>query len=84
MCLLSRAAFQETMLITNGMTYFDLSTDTWFMNEYTSSLFLPHTDLEKFPSVAGLSGRKVVKSGKKAFSQPKGQPSLQKGSEGRS
>ena len=51
MCLLSRAAFQETILITDGMTYFDLSTDQWFMNEYTSSLFLPHTDLEKFPSV---------------------------------
>ena len=33
------------------MTYIDLSTDPRFMNEYTSTLFLPHTDIEKFPSV---------------------------------
>ncbi len=34
------------------MTYFDLSTDPKFMGDFTSSLFLPHTDLDKFPSVA--------------------------------
>ena len=51
MCLLSREAYQEAVRISGNMTYFDLSTDPWFMNEYTSSLFLPHTDLEKFPSV---------------------------------
>jgi len=51
MCLVSREAYQETVWIVNRMTYFDLSTDPWFMNEYTSSLFLPHTNLEKFPSV---------------------------------
>ena len=52
MCLVSRIAFQEAVRIAGSMTYFDLSTDPWFMNEYTSSLFLPHTDLEKFPTVA--------------------------------
>ena len=33
------------------MTYVDLSTDSKFMNDFTSSLFLPHTDVEKFPTV---------------------------------
>ena len=33
------------------MTYWELSTDPKFMSEFTSSLFLPHTNLEKFPSV---------------------------------
>ncbi len=51
MCLVSRAALKEAVRIANSMTYYDLSTDPWFMNEYTSSLFLPHTDLEKFPTV---------------------------------
>ncbi len=51
MCLVSKAAYEEAVNIAGRMTYFDLSTDSWFMNEYTSSLFLPHTDLEKFPTV---------------------------------
>ena len=36
-----------------SMTYLDLSTSHQYMNEYSSCLFLPHTDLEKFPSVGG-------------------------------
>jgi len=51
MSLLSLDAFMMAKNIVRKMTYFDLSTDSWFMKEYTSSLFLPHTDLEKFPSV---------------------------------
>ncbi|MCL2142780.1 MAG: ASKHA domain-containing protein [Methanomassiliicoccaceae archaeon] len=31
-------------------TYADLSSDPLFSDEYTSSLFLPHTDLERFPT----------------------------------
>jgi uncharacterized 2Fe-2S/4Fe-4S cluster protein (DUF4445 family) len=34
------------------MTYLELSADNSFMDEYTSALFLPHTDLSGFPSVA--------------------------------
>ena len=34
------------------MTYLELSADNTFMDEYTSALFLPHTDLSGFPSVA--------------------------------
>ncbi len=32
------------------MTYLELSADNAFMDEYTSALFLPHTDIETFPS----------------------------------
>ncbi|MHB9130858.1 MAG: ASKHA domain-containing protein [Armatimonadota bacterium] len=51
MMLLSHQALAEAELIASRMTYIELSTDTKFMNEYTSALFLPHTDIEKFPSV---------------------------------
>ncbi len=33
------------------MTYLELSADNTFMDEYTSALFLPHTDLDVFPTV---------------------------------
>ena len=49
--LLSSEAMAESEIIAAKMTYIDLSTDMRFMNEYTSALFLPHTDIEKFPSV---------------------------------
>jgi len=51
MCLLSIDALMMSKRLARRMTYFDLSTDPWFMKEYTSSLFPPHTDLEKFPTV---------------------------------
>ncbi len=37
--------------IAGAMTYVELSTHVKFMNEYSACLFLPHTDIEKFPSV---------------------------------
>ena len=52
MVLLSRQALDVMeKRIAPNMTYFELSTDPQFMNEYTGSLFLPHTNIEKFPSV---------------------------------
>jgi uncharacterized 2Fe-2S/4Fe-4S cluster protein (DUF4445 family) len=52
MALLSRQAFDVMeKRIAPNMTHFELSTDPQFMNEYTGSLFLPHTNIEKFPSV---------------------------------
>ena len=36
------------------MTYLELSADNAFMDEYTSALFLPHTDLDTFPTVREL------------------------------
>jgi uncharacterized 2Fe-2S/4Fe-4S cluster protein (DUF4445 family) len=50
MALVSLDGYIAAKRIARKMTYFDLSTDPKFMTEYTSSLFLPHTDLEKFPS----------------------------------
>jgi len=36
------------------MTYIELNTEPAYMNEYTGALFLPHTDLNLFPSVRDL------------------------------
>ena len=36
------------------MTYLELSADNSFMDDYTSALFLPHTDLGTFPTVRDL------------------------------
>ena len=51
MTLVSREALVEVERAASIMTYFDLSTDPKFMRDYTRSLFIPHTDVEKFPSV---------------------------------
>jgi len=51
MMLLSRDAQKAAEIIASRMTYIELSTNPKFMNEYTSALFLPHTDIERFPSV---------------------------------
>jgi len=47
---------QEALLniqeeIAGAMTYMELSTSHKYMNEYSSCLFLPHTNIEKFPSL---------------------------------
>ncbi len=34
------------------MTYVDLSNEPTYMDRYTAALFLPHTDLTRFPSPA--------------------------------
>jgi len=51
MCLLSQEAMRRVEKIAGKMTYIDLSRDPEFMNNYTASLFLPHTDIDLFPSV---------------------------------
>jgi len=52
--LLCRDMRREIMNIASKMTYLELSADNTFMNEFTSALFLPHTDMANFPSVAKL------------------------------
>jgi uncharacterized 2Fe-2S/4Fe-4S cluster protein (DUF4445 family) len=47
---------REVVEIARKMTYLELSADNTFMEEYTSALFLPHTDIEMFPSVKVLLG----------------------------
>ncbi len=51
MALLSEEARREALQISNAITYIDFSSNTQFMDEFTSALFLPHTNLSAFPSV---------------------------------
>ncbi len=51
LALLSTHAFHKAEAIANRMTYFELSVNHDFMNEFVASLFLPHTNLELFPTV---------------------------------
>ena len=51
MALLSTTYRQEARTICNSMTYVDFSSNPRYMDEFTSALFLPHTDLNAFPSV---------------------------------
>jgi len=55
--LLCREMRSVAREIAAKMTYLELSADNRFMQEYTSALFLPHTDLEVFPSVKALLQR---------------------------
>lgn len=38
------------------MTYLELSADNRFMDAFTAAMFLPHTDLERFPTVKAALG----------------------------
>jgi len=48
--LLSYDTMKKAEEIAKKMTYIELSKDPAYMDEYISSLFFPHTNLEKFPS----------------------------------
>ncbi|MGQ3683954.1 MAG: ASKHA domain-containing protein [Candidatus Loosdrechtia sp.] len=50
--LFSNDAYEVAKTIASRMTYFDLMNNNRYMEEYISANFLPHTDIEKFPSVA--------------------------------
>jgi uncharacterized 2Fe-2S/4Fe-4S cluster protein (DUF4445 family) len=52
MVLVSQEFKQRQMELARRMTYLELSTDPAYMNQYTGALFLPHTDINHFPSVA--------------------------------
>jgi uncharacterized 2Fe-2S/4Fe-4S cluster protein (DUF4445 family) len=52
MALLSRDARQRINAIAGSMTYLELSADNTFYDAFTAALFLPHTDIARFPSVA--------------------------------
>jgi uncharacterized 2Fe-2S/4Fe-4S cluster protein (DUF4445 family) len=49
--LLSSEAINKANEIAKKMTYFELSVDPGYMDEYMAALFFPHTDLRLFPSV---------------------------------
>ncbi|MFA5350795.1 MAG: ASKHA domain-containing protein, partial [Candidatus Omnitrophota bacterium] len=49
--LLSNQAMAIADTLAFKITYFELSVDPGYMDEYSQALFFPHTDLTKFPSV---------------------------------
>lgn len=49
--LLSYQADKESEDIARKITYFDLSLDPKYMDEYMAALFFPHTNLQRFPSL---------------------------------
>jgi uncharacterized 2Fe-2S/4Fe-4S cluster protein (DUF4445 family) len=51
MALLSRHARARADTLARQMTYFELSVDPKFYDEFVAALFLPHTDMNLFPSV---------------------------------
>ncbi len=55
--LLSREARSMADEIAGRLTYLELIADNTFMDEFTSALFLPHTNLDAFPSVKTLLNR---------------------------
>ena len=54
MALLSREMRQRVAEVGQMMTYLELSADNTFFDEFNAALFLPHTDMTQFPSVAAL------------------------------
>ncbi|MBM4042796.1 MAG: DUF4445 domain-containing protein [Planctomycetes bacterium] len=51
--LLSEEALARIERVARMMTYIDLMTNPKYMEEFVSANFIPHTDVERFPSVAG-------------------------------
>ncbi len=49
--LLCREALREAEELAAKMTYIELSVGNLFMDEFISAVFIPHTDLNLFPSV---------------------------------
>ncbi len=57
LCLLSKKMRKEAEEIAGKMTYMELSVSRGFMDEYMSALFLPHTNMDLFPSVRSRYGK---------------------------
>ncbi|MBS4021219.1 MAG: DUF4445 domain-containing protein [Dethiobacter sp.] len=51
LALLSQDAYREAQELGKKMTYIELSAGNEFMEEFVSALFLPHTDMNLFPTV---------------------------------
>jgi uncharacterized 2Fe-2S/4Fe-4S cluster protein (DUF4445 family) len=52
MALLSYGSVKQIQEIAQMMTYVELSADNTFYDAFTAALFLPHTEITRFPSVA--------------------------------
>jgi uncharacterized 2Fe-2S/4Fe-4S cluster protein (DUF4445 family) len=49
--LLSEDAFRRVEHVARMMTYVDLMANPKYMDEFVSANFIPHTDIERFPSI---------------------------------
>ncbi len=49
--LLCREFLEKSRQISQAMTYLELSVYPGYMDEYIAAMFLPHTDMAKFPTV---------------------------------
>jgi len=49
MTLISKKHREKELLLSQKITYMDLSTEPGYMDQYTAALFLPHTDSKLFP-----------------------------------
>jgi uncharacterized 2Fe-2S/4Fe-4S cluster protein (DUF4445 family) len=56
MALLSRHALARANTLARQMTYLELSVDPKFYDEFVAALFLPHTDMDLYPSVKRVMG----------------------------
>jgi uncharacterized 2Fe-2S/4Fe-4S cluster protein (DUF4445 family) len=54
--LLDREARARVQEIASKMTYIELSADNTFYEAFMSAMFLPHTNLDYFPSVSQALG----------------------------
>ena len=54
LCTLSQKMRDEAEEIAKRMTYLELSVSRSFMDEFMSGLFIPHTEMNNFPSVKAL------------------------------
>jgi uncharacterized 2Fe-2S/4Fe-4S cluster protein (DUF4445 family) len=60
LALLSKAARERVKDIAMRMTYIELSADNTFYEAFMSAMFLPHTDLSRFPSVEAAISNKPI------------------------
>ncbi len=51
MALLSKDALDTAYKISKNITYYDLITYPYYMDEFMSAKFLPHTDVSEFPTI---------------------------------
>ena len=62
--LIDPQARRRAAEIAAKMTYIELSADNTFYEAWTSALFLPHTDVDKFPNVAAKRPKFEIGNGK--------------------
>ncbi len=63
LALLDRRARERVRDIAGRMTYIELSADNSFYEAFMSAMFLPHTDLTRFPSIASALAQSRAEAG---------------------